>query len=465
MAESDDDDLIGDETWDEQPDASFDFLLDASFLWETGPNKTYRYTRWDNGSGVWCNDGTGWYEVLPKFNLPHPIQRPNRASQRHRDSVLSVQEVALELPLKYSPADFAAMRQRDQTRRQSAWEQGWRRNGCPITVFLRLIPEPLRAVIGEFPSHHWILLEGARQNAAFGDYLTANVPRFGIAFVHLALLLARLFEATPSYRQHFYAQVVQMTPRRVLMWLSGQQITPGALRLLQRLDHVPTYEDDLAALCVMMTVPWRLELLLQQNVVVSDLIGGLVMLPAWLWTPHIVRLLNDPQTDPGALIEIAALATQKVVNEQDQNTLAAYVSRSRTGESLISRLFDELMEEFWSEDTRYRTPDQRAAEPYPLPPFPAVGNLVPITTPAQLLEEAELMCNCVVSYDSQISDGLAYIYRWTGRQRASVLVSRPTERHRWRFDECSGQDDDVLDESTLDEIKAAVERALAARQR
>lgn len=74
---------------------------------------------------------------------------------------------------------------------------------------------------------------------------------------------------------------------------------------------------------------------------------------------------------------------------------------------------------------------------FPAPPVEASEFLVPITTWAEILREAEVtgIIFDELWYDS-IEDGVAYFFRWLGEPRSIVLVvwndDRPTHIECWK---------------------------------
>jgi hypothetical protein len=61
---------------------------------------------------------------------------------------------------------------------------------------------------------------------------------------------------------------------------------------------------------------------------------------------------------------------------------------------------------------------------FPPPPIPGTAYIVPITTPAELMQEGELQSHCVGSCRWIVAQGSAYAYRILEPQRATVLISR-----------------------------------------
>ena len=58
------------------------------------------------------------------------------------------------------------------------------------------------------------------------------------------------------------------------------------------------------------------------------------------------------------------------------------------------------------------------------PPFPGTPELVPLTTPRQLIEEGRLMRNCVAGYAPRVEKRRAYVYRVMRPERATLALTR-----------------------------------------
>jgi hypothetical protein len=321
---------------------------------------------------------------------------------------------------------------------------------------MALIPAELRAAIEEFECFHWYLLEGAHQCAEFRDYLIQSVSRFGPVFIAVSLQLLRPHEAHASRRSLFFRQLARLSPQTALTWLAGRQIAPGAARVLQRLDRSPSNDHDLMALCLVMSDPRKLALLQQQRVIYSGLLKAFAVMPNWLWTSHVLRVINSDRTDCAALTDAIIMARDRVTHSQDQALLLTYLSRARNVDSFMTRLDGELTEFCWDEDQRYRLPEQRVLDPYPPPPYPATATLVPITNLHMLQQEARRMGNCLEMYDATIREGIGFVYRWHGNQRASILLTRMTVDDLWNLDEVEGYRQTEIEDSTISAIKLAL---------
>lgn len=58
------------------------------------------------------------------------------------------------------------------------------------------------------------------------------------------------------------------------------------------------------------------------------------------------------------------------------------------------------------------------------PPFPGTPNLVPLTTPRQLIEEGRIMRNCVAGFAPRVEKRRAYVYRVMRPERATLALTR-----------------------------------------
>ena len=64
------------------------------------------------------------------------------------------------------------------------------------------------------------------------------------------------------------------------------------------------------------------------------------------------------------------------------------------------------------------------ASGFPPPPMPGTGDIIPLTTEAELIKEGEDQHNCVGGYNKLVKDGNFYVYRVLQPERATLSVVR-----------------------------------------
>lgn len=90
---------------------------------------------------------------------------------------------------------------------------------------------------------------------------------------------------------------------------------------------------------------------------------------------------------------------------------------------------------------------------FPPPPLPGNSDVIPITTPKQLLEEGRDQHNCVSSYGLRIANGVDYIYRIESSTRATIQVHRDPGAIYWQLGEVAGPMNRPVDSSTMQRIQ------------
>jgi PcfJ-like protein len=96
---------------------------------------------------------------------------------------------------------------------------------------------------------------------------------------------------------------------------------------------------------------------------------------------------------------------------------------------------------------------------FPEPPIPGSTSVLPLSSPAMLLEEGRTMRHCVAAYAPDVAEDVLYFYRVEGAERATLMLRRTTSG--WRIGEVSGPNNRTVTCETLEEIS----RWLQARGR
>jgi len=289
------------------------------------------------------------------------------------------------------------------------------------TTFLSAFPQNLRTQVARLPERHWPVLSlVARCPGA--DELFASNP--ALAF---ALASSGWLRRQPVARPLRSARALLLKPRTALLgWLGFPsanwaarvlgKIVPRALSL-RTLHYVRT------ALCAD-SVP-----------------------KAFLHLPRLdscaLRILTDPE-----LRELASFTLLAEIDEsRTQSAHAAYLLRDAAemhaalhgGRRLpvqrslaaLQRVHAELVE-------RQNRDGDRAMLSLDLPTPPVAGTpaIVPLVTPADILDEGRTMHHCVFSYVPAVARGSTYIYRVLEPQRATLSVVRDGDR--WQLGQLSG---------------------------
>lgn len=116
----------------------------------------------------------------------------------------------------------------------------------------------------------------------------------------------------------------------------------------------------------------------------------------------------------------------------------------------IKRLYDVHE----SVTTRYRTRMQQLSDAesfkgdFSNPPIPGIpGEIEPITSPRELVDEGEIQNNCVASYAKKVAKGELYIYRVIGPDERATL-SVVNKNKKWEIGELEGKRNSAASKDT-----------------
>lgn len=89
---------------------------------------------------------------------------------------------------------------------------------------------------------------------------------------------------------------------------------------------------------------------------------------------------------------------------------------------------------------------------FPDPPIEGDSRIVPLISPAMVLEEAMMQGNCCAAYLRRISRGAVYLYRVLQPERATLSVFRDAGGG-WRIDQIAGSGNAPVRQRTLDAVE------------
>jgi hypothetical protein len=93
------------------------------------------------------------------------------------------------------------------------------------------------------------------------------------------------------------------------------------------------------------------------------------------------------------------------------------------------------------------------------PPLPGIaGQIEPITSPSDLVDEGEYQGNCVASYANRVREGDTYIYRVLHPERATLSLARRSPFSDWQIDELECRFNTDVAEETEEFVQAWIER-------
>ena len=332
-----------------------------------------------------------WRAYWPTFRLIYPYRRfvPQPAKQKESQEQLSF---ALEMR---AYTDHAAERKR------------------AFDSFRFSFPKDIASAVERFPSEQWSILH----------LLKGDPQAIGLVSTHpaIAFLLAHHFIG----RFHGQGECPRFShlKQRVLARHFGFPATEAVVNILKK---VPAESVSLRRFGQLRTA--------LSNPEIQKTLSHLKVVNA-----GVIELAGDP--------ELRRRSSPRLLREVSEHLAENY--RADTAESLHQIL---VMQQtirtggrsiFQSRDQLLRVHDELALEfsrsapamikdcVFPRPPLPGVANcIIPLRTPAELVEEGNAQCNCVASYAKRVEGGDIFIYRVLFPERATLSIVRG-ENGRW----------------------------------
>lgn len=408
------------------PDASSRWYARDDKLIVSHPEGALVLAGWPRCLAWRCDKGRGWEPFRPDDPIlrvvgaaasPHYVRRAMQRFAEHAASEREPPRTGRGLLGDSIGAALEGLRAFSARNERGPAESKYERQCAGVTrrheaavAFLGLFPPDVRARVSRLPERHWPVLSLLARCPGADELYTSNPA---LAF---ALASSNSLRARPVARPLRSARALLRKPRTAtLEWLGFPpadwvarvlgKVVPGAvsvrtlryLRAALRAESVPK---------------------------------------AFLHLPRLdlgtLRILTDPALHPLAtfslLAEIdtsrfASLRAAYLLGDAARMYAAQHGGRQLPAQRSLAglrRLHDELV-------ARQNREGEPATLTLRLPPAPVSGteSIVPLTTPAEILEEGRAMHHCVFSYVREVARGSTYIYRVLEPERATVsLVKR-----------------------------------------
>jgi hypothetical protein len=356
-----------------------------------------------------------WDPFTPRFALVRPY-RPARKKGEAKQ---------LELGLDATP------------RRPTLAEQKKR----AFDQFRFSLPSEVAKAVEPFREDQWHLLTLAFKVTAFPEFLAAN-PGLAFCLAHNIRFRPRR-STNPDL---MVERVIGMKQKDIAAWLGF----PGTGQAVKTLRKVPAAALDLASAL-------RLRAAIQDPATagmlshVSCLNRSILAIAA---TPSLRRMVTPRLLDDiaGQKRDAHYPHTALLLDQVQNLTEALQPPRvRRTFHTLdsVTRLHHDLSVQYV--ETRG---DEISGYRFPSPPNPGTQSIVPLRTPADLLEEGRLQGNCVGSYAKSVADRRVYIYRVLRPERSTLSLVR--QSGSWQIEQLCCEANHRVDKRT----KQAVEEWL-----
>jgi len=322
-----------------------------------------------------------------------------------------------------------------------------------LRKFCALIPADIRAAVGAFPERHWHLLAWLTRGGPAAEQLLASNPALAFAVASGANLTA--LDSPVNFARK--RQLMAYHPQRDLLARLGFPPTERVRRILQKVPpRLVTFArlGQLSARLADNAICERLAHVPMINLAVLRVLdeGTLAHLtPAAL--ARLARAEDEAEADEHArrlsevvrlwglvrptcaLPRFAAVGRIEQEHARVQQDLALIDRTARQREAAQALAAITGREDVVEARRRIvMVPGRPGGSGGCLsPPVPGTPTIVPITTPAMLVEEGRLQKNCAADYMSQAALGTLAFYRVLAPQRCTLSIRK--RRGRWEIDQ------------------------------
>ena len=374
-----------------------------------------------------------WEPFVPEFRLIHPyrpLKKPTAPKEKPSDQLCfdflsETEQIRSAVPLTPSQ------------RRKRAFDQ-----------FRFSLPKRAAHVLEPFRTHQWQLLVMLHHDPASIELAEGN-PALAFA---LAQKLKGDRELIASLRCGTMRQ-------RDLLGVLDLPDSPAAVNLFRKIDPHSLNGDNWPA--VVGVICRELEAPKPRLHHLSSINSG------------VVEILLDPRAARAATAQLL----EEVAGDRAENHRGRVVhlitSTLRMQEELRVR---ERCDRFQNLERLHRVHDEVAAlyrrrvqqlieangqgpGCFQTPPLPGIaGQIEPITSPSDLVDEGEMQGNCVASYAARVREGNTYIYRVLHPERATLSIVRRGLLGEWEIGELERRFNTDVSDETESFVQAWLER-------
>lgn len=321
------------------------------------------------------------------------------------------------------------------------------------------LPPPYQRLLGDIPRRErqlaaactpwqWLALEAMRRVDGFTAFVAQEMAGAGLGYLLACWHLADISRRSAADRLALSARLIERPRAEMLADLSGLPgFDSGCVRLLGKVpigDLSRPFITDLVGL-VTASAAARQALLSLPRINRYDL-SSLRELPPWMQHPAIAGLIVRDKVGPTQLAQALTAAIRGCAADAQSRIMRSLLA-APDKDALLARL------QRWH-DRLSRT------LPFPSPPIPGNGLLVPITSAEELIREGREMRHCVADYIDDVRAGIVYYYRWLGRERATVQLAPGDDCGTWLVEEALGVGNATLSADT----RAAIEHVVASQR-
>lgn len=376
-----------------------------------------------------------WEPFLPEFRLVHPY-RPAKASTKKAVAARPANQLVFDF------FDEAAARRQDAPltpaqQRKRAFDQ-----------FRFSLPKPVARLLEPFRTHQWPLLVMLQRDPTTIELADGNPA--------LAFALAQKFKGDGELIASLRCGTMR---QRDLLEILGLPSSAAAVNLFRKIDPHSLNGDNWSA--VVKVIEGELAAPKSRLHHLTSINSG------------VVEILLDPRASFAATPRLL----EEVAKDRAENHRGRVVHMITSTLRMQGELHTgDRIERFQSLE-RLKTVHDEVAELYRRrvrqlieasgvgpgcftpPPIPGIaGQIEPITSPSELVDEGEYQGNCVASYAGRVRDGSTYIYRVLHPERATLSIVRRSHFSDWEIGELECRFNTDVSEETEAFVQAWLDR-------
>jgi len=329
------------------------------------------------------------------------------------------------------------------------WE---RQERTAFIAYLSSIPRPVRSLVGPFGQYGWLLLDLIWQVPEFAQFLDQEIRTNHGQFVVAALVFSGASRLSRSRRKDLAAEIMSAKRKKLINDLISVPEGGRVLKVLKRLGDIYYEPEFYFELASVMNCPKRSHLLSHEKSPKSEFVFGLRRLPDELLAPSMIWVLE---------------ARRLQSYRQLRNLINLLESVPTT---IRSRIVDAIRNVGTREEARrmVRRWEEKLSKfiSFPEPPLLPHNQLIPLSSPDAMRQEAHSMQNCLSDLVGDVISGGVFYYHWEGPEPATVRIRNDDLKgqSQWIFADATGARNRKLPKILIDHLKSLIDRLEAEKK-
>lgn len=372
-----------------------------------------------------------WENFTPEFRLVYPYRPARKTVPKTRDPGPQLCfDFADSLTETNAPLTPSQQRKR-------AFDQ-----------FRFSLSKPVAHLLEPFRTHQWVLLMLLHDDPGAVE-LAQNNPALAYA----------LAQKMGGDRELIAALQCSRMRQRDILEVLGLPASPVAVQLFKKVNPVSLSGDNWPSLVSVIREASddpksRLRHLPSINAGILEILNDARASRAA--TPALLEevALDRAEAHRGRIVHLitSTLRMQDELRSQDRCHSFPNLARLRSVHDTVAENYRRRVRQL----TEANESGPACFQPPPLPGIP--GQIEPITSPAELVDEGEVQGNCVASYAAKVRAGDTYIYRVLRPERATLSIVRRSPLSDWDIGELERRHNTDVSDATEDFVRAWLER-------